>query len=151
MANEVTVADVVVQARKAAEAFDGPRMAAMAIQEQSPAFESHIAAMASMQDDILAAATEYVADGPDLEAALAALKAVTDRLNATAAVMTNATSILSKANALLGYGSEAVSALRGGGYAFKLGAGKMCTNRFAPHPQPFPYPAICPVCGSSVL
>ncbi len=155
MVDVATVASIVAQAKLAAAKFDGPIKVASAIEQSSPELAQSTSAMANMRTEILRAAEQQMPASPAFDAALAVLKTATDNLDAIAKVMTNATSIVTKVDSLLRYGTKTVSALKalqgaGDDYAYRLAAGKMCTNRRTPHPQAFPYPPRCPICGLPV-
>jgi hypothetical protein len=112
VANVSTVADIVAQAKLAAGKFDDPINAGTAVQQPSPKLVQSIADMGNRQTDILQAAAQKILDSPAFDAALAALKTATDNLDSTAKVMTNATAIVNKVNSLLGYGTDAVTAIQ---------------------------------------
>ncbi|WP_428671102.1 hypothetical protein [Reyranella sp.] len=112
MANVATVAEVVAQAKLAANEFDGPIKRGTAVQQPSPELVQSIADMGTKQTDILDAAEQQILDNPAFDAALSALKTATENLNKTAQVMTNATAIVNKVNSLLGFGTDAVGAIQ---------------------------------------
>ncbi len=112
VANVATVADVVAQAQLAAGRFDGPIKAGTAVQQPSPELVQSIADMGNKQAEILQAAEKQILASPAFDAALAALKTATNNLNDTAKTMITATAIVNKANSLLGFGTDAVSAIQ---------------------------------------
>jgi hypothetical protein len=137
-----SVTDVVAQAKLAAGKFAGPIKIGIAVQQPSPVLLQCVSAMVGKQAEILMAASELT-DRPDLDVALVALKTATDNLDKTANGMADATTIVDNVGSLLGYGTDAVKALR-------LSAGKTCSNGFTPHLQIFPYPPTCGTCGAPV-
>jgi hypothetical protein len=107
-----TVAEVVAQARAAAAEFDGPIRTGAAVQNPSPALVQSITDMGKKQADILREAAKQIAQSPALDAALANLNTATAHLQQTAAVMTNATAIVNQVNKFLGFGTDALNAIK---------------------------------------
>lgn len=107
-----TVTDIVNGAKAAAAEFDAPIQTAMAVPVPSEALVQKIIEMGKKQTEILDAAQGDILASEALDAALAALKAATTKLNTTAQVMVNATAIVKKANELIGHGTSAVNAIK---------------------------------------
>lgn len=111
MAN-ATVADILMQADAAAMKFNGPINTAMAIEEPSQQVVDCIKSMRAKRTEIYRAAEADILASPELDAALAALRNATANLNEVAQVMTDVTKILNKATEFLGYGTDAVKAIK---------------------------------------
>jgi len=104
--------DIVREARAAALAFSEPIQTAMSVQSPSDALVEKIKEMGRKQSEIYAAAHDEILASRELDEALALLEAATQSLMETASVMKTGTAILRKANTLIGFGTQAVNAIK---------------------------------------
>lgn len=107
-----TTGDIVLEAQAAADQFDGPIAKLGEIQEPTLDEIQCLQRMLDKQADIMTEAAKNILDSPGLNEALARLQAATTNLKTVAQNMPNVTEVLKKANKFLGYGTDAVNAIK---------------------------------------
>ncbi len=107
-----TTGEIVQEAQAAANQFNGPIATLGAVQVPTPAQEQCLHKLQNKQADIMAEAAKVILDSPALVQALARLQTATTNLKTVAQHMPNATAVLQRANQFLGYGTDAVNAVK---------------------------------------
>lgn len=106
-----TAQEVVDQAKAAADEFNAPIRIGAAVKQPSKELTKSLLDMGRKQVEIHRAAAKEILESEALNEALKSLKSATDNLNQTASHMTDVTAIVTKADTLIGYGTDAVNAI----------------------------------------
>ncbi len=111
-ANNLTSNDIVTQARAAANEFNGPIQKLGNIQQPNQGEISCLTRMQDKQAEIMEQAAKQILNLPAMAQALDRLRTATTNLNGVAQQMVDVTAVLQKANKLLGFGTDAVNAIK---------------------------------------
>jgi len=150
--NIVTVADIIAEAQRAAETFNGPIRIGAGQRSNNPQLLQLTSDLIEKRSEIISTAAQQTFNSTDLSATLAQLQANTQVMTATAMSMVDANMIIAEAAGFLAFGTKAVDIIKSAdsGRTLKLANAKMCSNPSTPHLQSPPYSLHCPICGYAV-
>ena len=114
MANDanVTSDDIVNQAQAAADEFNRPIETLGSVEEPNLAQRNCLKRMQRKQAEIMEEAAKQILNLPVMAQALDRLRTATTNLNSVAQQMVDATAVLKQANKFVGFGTEAVNAIK---------------------------------------